>query len=129
MRNLLLALGIGAALFLLLWLTGLLSAFESSVPGVLAAMIAYFVLARRTFKSVEAIFNTAAQSLQTMPPRFELAIQQLQAAYVYAPVQIGVRTQVDSQVGVLYFLQQEFNSALPPLKASLGFGHWIGAGM
>src|SRR5688572_15138077 len=121
MRNLLTAIGIGVGIFLVLWLTKLLSAFEASVPAFLATVIAYFVLARRTFKAVEAIFNTAAQSLQTMPPRFELAIQQLQMAYAYAPIQIGVRTQVDSQVGVLYFLQQEFNSALQPLKASLGF--------
>src|SRR5438105_332595 len=129
MRNLAIAIGIGFATFALLYFTGLLSGPESTVPAVLAIGVAYFVLARRTFKVVEAIFNNAAQSLQSMPPRFELAVSQLESAYPYAKIQFGVRTQVDSQIGVLLFLQQEFNKALPYLARSLGWGHWIGGAM
>jgi uncharacterized protein HemY len=129
MQNLALAILVGLATFAALYVPRLLSVGEAIVPAVLATVIAYFLLARRTFKAVEAIFNTAAQSLQATPPRFDLAISQLQSASRYSKIQIGVRTQIDSQIGVLYFLQQQYNEAMPYLKSSLGFGHWIGGAM
>src|SRR5205085_451462 len=54
MRNLLFALIAGAAVFGILFATKLLGLAESIVPAVIVTAIAYFVLARRTFKRVEA---------------------------------------------------------------------------
>ena len=129
MHNIIFAILSGAAVFAALFFPGLLNVGESIVPGVLAMGVVYFLLARRAFKKVEAIFNDAARSLQSVPPKFDLAVKTMEKAYAYAKVQIGVRTQVDSQVGVLYFLQKEFNKATPYLQRSLGFGHWMGAAM
>ena len=129
MRNLFVALGIGAVVFAILFLTHLLGLAESIVPGVVAAMIAYFVLARRTFKKVEAVFTEASTHLQAMPPRIDAAIATMQRAYTYAPWQFGIRSQIDTQIGVMFYLQQEFNKALPYLEKSVRFGHWMGGAM
>lgn len=129
MRNLLIALGLGVLVVATLFVPGLLKFGESLVPGLLVAGIAYAMLARRVFRQVEAIFMDASKSLQTMPPRFDQAINNMQKAYALAGYQFGVRSQIDTQIGVIYFLQQEFNKALPYLKRSLMFGHWMGGAM
>lgn len=129
MINILLSLVVGAVVFAILYLPGLLDLGESIVPGVLATFVAYYVFARRSFKRVEGIFTAAAKHLQSMTPNFDLAVQTLQRAYPFARWQIGVKSQVDSQIGVIYFLQQDFKSAAPYLERSLGFGHWMGGAM
>lgn len=129
MRNVLLAFAAGVVAFSLLYFTNLLGFGESIVPGAIVLIAAYFVLARRTFKQVERVFTQSSQALQAMPPRFDLAVQTLQTAYRFSSQQIGVRTQVDAQIGVLYFLQQNFNDALPYLQRSVGFSHWMAAAM
>ncbi|MEE8409417.1 MAG: hypothetical protein V3T05_07420 [Myxococcota bacterium] len=129
MRNILIAILIGVVVFAALSASGLLKWGEAIPPGVLALMVSYFLLARRVFKKVETIFTKAAKSLQGQPPKFDLAIAEMKKAYAYAPMQLGVRSQVDSQIGVIYFLQKKFDKALPYLQRSLGFGHWLGGAM
>lgn len=129
MRNLLYAIGIGIAVFALFFVTGLLNAAESVAPGVIAIVAAYYLLARRTFKQAEKIFTDAAKALQSMPPKIDLAVSTMEKAYVLAPAQFGIRSQIDTQIGMIYFLQQDFNKALPVLKRSLAFGHWLGGAM
>jgi tetratricopeptide (TPR) repeat protein len=129
MRNLIFSLVAGLVVFGIFFATKLLSAGESILPSVLAITITYFVLARRTFKTVEKIFTEASSGLQTMPPNFAHAISVMERAYPYAPYQFGVRSQIDTQIGVIYFLQQEFSKALPYLEKSLRFGHWLGGAM
>ena len=129
MRNILFAIGAGIVVFGLLYFPGLLRLGEAVVPGVLVSMICYFVLARRAFKKVEIIFGNASKFLQSPPPKFDLAIRKMEEAYALAPYQIGIKSQVDAQIGALYFLQKEFNKALPYLQNSLGFGHWMSGAM
>jgi hypothetical protein len=129
MWNLLISLAVGGAVFAGLFVPSWLRLGEAIVPAVFVALIAYFIFARRTFKKVEALFNAAMKALQAVPPRFELAVGILEQAYAYARQQIGVRTQVDAQLGVLYFLQKEFDKAVPYLQSSRGFGHWMATAM
>jgi tetratricopeptide (TPR) repeat protein len=129
MRNIVIALVIGTVCFAALHFSGVLGLGEAIVPGVFVALLAYYGLARKTFKHVERIFTSSASALQSMPPKLDLAVKTLETAYAYAPHQIGVRTQVDSQLGVLHFLQKDFSKAQAPLERSLGFGHWMGAAM
>jgi tetratricopeptide (TPR) repeat protein len=129
MRNIFLSLLLGVIVFALLFATGVLRLGESILPAVFATVIAYFLLARWVFKKVEKIFTDASKSLQSMPPKFDLAIAGMEKAYAYAPMQLGVRSQVDAQIGVIYFLQKEFNKAQPFLARALGFGHWMAAAM
>ncbi len=129
MRNLAIALVVGLAIFAALFLSHLLKGVESSVPAVLAAVVTYVVLARRTFRQLEGVFTQAAGYLQNYPPKFEQAVREIEKAYPLAKQQIGIRSQVDTQIGVIYFLQKEFNRALPYLKRSTMFGHWMGGAM
>ncbi len=129
MLNLVYAAAAGLLVFAALALPGLLSPLEAIAPGFLTLLVAYFVLARRSFKQVEGIFTEASKALTAMPPKLELAVQTLEKAYPLGKVQIGITSQVDTQIGMLYFLQQDFNKALPYLQRSMAFGHWIGAAM
>ncbi|MEE2960974.1 MAG: hypothetical protein VYA34_09540 [Myxococcota bacterium] len=129
MRNLIKALVVGILVCLVLYLPELLSLSESVVPGVLGVMITYFILARGTFKKAESTFTDSMQYLQKAPPRFDLAIQQMEAARPLGRDQFGIDSQIDSQIGVLYFLQKQYNQAVPYLERSLGFGHWMGGAM
>ena len=129
MRNLLYAFGAGFLAFAVLYFPGLLRLGESIVPGFIVILAAYFVLARKTFKTVEQIFTKAASYLQSMPPKFDLAIKTMESARVHAGTQFGVASQIDNQIGVMYFLQKQFNKAMPYLEKSLQFGHWMGGAM
>ena len=129
MRNLGLAIAAGAIIFALLFFTGLLSAFEAIAPGVVLVFVTYFVLMRRTLKKVEAVFNNASKSLTAVPPKLDLAISTLGQAYSFGNWQFGVRSQVDTQIGVIYFLQQDFKKATPYLERSQTLGYWLGGAM
>lgn len=129
MRNLAMAILCGAAIFAGLFFSKLLTAGESAVPAVLAVAITYFVFARMTFKKVEAIMMEAQNALQTMPPRIDAAIATMQKAYPYGAQQFGVKSQIDTQIGMLLYMTQDFNKALPYLEKSLRFGHWMGGAM
>lgn len=129
MYNLLIALGVGLVVVLALFLPGILGLGEAIVPGVLAITVAYFVLVRRTFKQAEGIFQEGARALQSMPPKFDLAIATFESVYALAPWQFGLRSQVDAQIGVTYFLQQNITKALPYLARAHRFSYWLSAAM
>ena len=129
MRNLLVSLVGGAAVWGALFAPGLLKMGEAILPAIIAVIATYFVLARRTFKQVEKLLVGGSQFVQQMPPRFDLAIAGMEKAYAFSSAQFGVKSQIDNQIGVLYFLQKEFSKALPYLEKSLGMGHWMGGAM
>ena len=82
MLNILWPLLAGTCITLSLHFSGLLTLGEAVLPGVLALVAVYYFLARKTFKTVEGIFQSATKSLQTQPPRFDVAIRGLEAAYI-----------------------------------------------
>jgi hypothetical protein len=122
----LLAAGLTVALFVLPhWL----SLAAALVPGALVGLITAMVLARRTFKQLEAVMMRGAACLQSMPPKPEQAIAIMQQAYPLAKRQFGIKSQIDAQIGIIYFLQREFGRAQPYLSRSLLFGHWMAGAM
>ncbi|MEM6533050.1 MAG: hypothetical protein AAF654_10520 [Myxococcota bacterium] len=129
MYNLAISIGAGVLITVALWLSGLLSAGEAAVPGVLVVVITYFVLARRSFKQMEQVFARAMKSLQAMPPKMDLAIATLEDARPSGRWQFGVESQIDSQIGMIFYLQQKFDKALPYFERSLSFGHWMSGAM
>jgi hypothetical protein len=129
MLNILYALLAAAGTTALLALPHWLTLGEAIVPGVIVALVTYMVLARRTFRALEAIMMRGAQALQTMPPKPELAITIMEQGYGLARRQLGIRSQVDAQIGIILFLQREFNRAQPYLTRSYFFGHWMAGAM
>lgn len=129
MRNLGMALASGALVFAALFVPSFLKLGEALVPAVIAAVIAYMYLARRSYRQLEVVFAEGMNALQSMPSRPELAISIMEKAYALTSHQFGLRSQVDTQIGVIHFVQQDFNKALPYLKRSTLFGHWMGGAM
>jgi len=126
MYNLLISLAIGVAVALALALGTNLGAVAAIFPGLLAAAVAYFVLARRTFKKVEAIFEVVQREAQAQ--KLEKAVQTLQGGFALAPWQFLVASQLHAQIGMLLYIRQDVDAALPHLEKSFS-RHWIARGM
>jgi tetratricopeptide (TPR) repeat protein len=95
-------------------------------PGILATTIAYFLLARRTWKKLEAVFEGMQREVQAQ--KFDKAIQTLQGGFVLAPWQFLVSSQLHSNIGILLYLKQDLDGALPHLEKSFS-KNWIARGM
>ena len=111
MYNLLISLAIGVAVSAALALGTELGVAAAVFPGLLAATIAYFVLARRTWKKLEAIFGAMQRDVQAQ--KIDKAVQTLQGGFVLAPWQFLVASQLHSNIGILLFLKKEDDAALP----------------
>src|SRR5512134_668234 len=98
----------------------------SIIPGVVAAAAAYIVLARRTSKQLERLFDGMQKDLQAQ--RFDKAIQTLQGGFSLAPWQFLVGSQLHSNIGILHYVRKSFDQALPHLEKSFG-RNWIARGM
>lgn len=129
MFNLLYALLCACATYAVLALPHLLTPAESVVPAVLAALVAYFLLARRTFRALQHIVGLSGQALQTQPPQVQQAIAMLQRGYPLARQQLGVRSQLDAQLGILYFVTRDYNRAQPLLARSFLYSPWLAGAM
>ncbi len=126
MYNLLISLAIGVAVSAALALGTELGLVAAIFPGLLAIAIAYFVLARRSWKQLEAIFGTMQRDVQAQ--KLDKAIQTLQGGFVLAPWQFLVAAQLHSNIGILLFLRKDDEAALPHLEQSFS-RNWIARGM
>lgn len=98
----------------------------ATLPGVIAAGAAYLLLARRSWKRLEAVLEETQRELQGQ--RFERAIQALERGFSLAPWQFLVRAQLHSQIGVLHYVLKDFDKALPHLEKSFS-RHWVARAM
>jgi tetratricopeptide (TPR) repeat protein len=126
MYNLLISLGVLAALFVALLLAADLSWWIALLAALPAMAAAYFLLARHVLKKVNAIMETAGKDLQGQ--RIEKAIRTLQEALRYGKWQFSVTGQVHSQIGMIYYMKRDFSNAFPHLEKSF-VKNWIAMGM
>jgi tetratricopeptide (TPR) repeat protein len=114
--NLLLSLAAGLAGFLLFFLTGIVHAWGSVLPGVAAAVGAYILLARRTGKQLEAVMATAQKEMMARKP--DKAVAALEQAFSLARWQFGVASSLHANIGVLLYVQKKFDESEPHLRKS-----------
>lgn len=126
MYNLLISIAIGLVVSVALALGTELGLVAAIFPGVLALAVAYFVLARRTWKKLEVIFETMQREAQAQ--KFDKAVATLQGGFVLAPWQFLVASQLHSNIGILMYLRQDLDGALPHLEKSFT-RNWIARGM
>jgi tetratricopeptide (TPR) repeat protein len=126
MYNLLISLAIGVAVSVALALGTEFGLAAAIFPGVLALVIAYFLLARRTWKKLEALFEAMQKEVQGQ--KFEKALATLQGGFALAPWQFLVASQLHSNIGILTYLRQDLDGALPHLEKSFS-RNWIARGM
>jgi tetratricopeptide (TPR) repeat protein len=116
MYNLLISLAVGLAVTLAIRFGTNVGWVGSILPGMLSLGVAYFVLARRSWKQLEAVMGTVQKEL--MAQKFDRALQTLQGGFALAPWQFLVAAQLHSQLGVLRFVRQDFAGAQPHLEKS-----------
>ncbi len=116
MYNLLISLAAGLAVTLAVRFGTNVGWVGSVVPGLLALMVAYFLLARRTWKQLEALMGTVQKEL--LAQKLDRALQTLEGGFALAPWQFLVASQIHSQIGVLRYVRQDFSGAFPHLQKS-----------
>jgi tetratricopeptide (TPR) repeat protein len=112
--NLLIALAAGLAGFLLFFLTGIAHAWGSILPGLVALIGVFYLLARRTGKQLEAVMAVAQKEMMARKP--ERAVAALEEAFKLSRWQLGVAASLHANVGVLLYVQQKFEEAEPHLR-------------
>jgi tetratricopeptide (TPR) repeat protein len=126
MYNLLISAGSGIALFLLLKF-GVGLAWWLSVLIAIPVMLGVFVaISRIITKKLEAIMGQAMKDIQSQ--RFEKGVRDLQGALSYGKWQIYVTGQINSTIGMVYYVKRDFNNAFPYLEKGF-FKNWITMGM
>lgn len=126
MFNLLISLALGAAIAVA---TGLGTSFgwaAAVLPGVIVALVAYVLLARRILKRLEVLFDAMQREVQAR--RVDKAIQTLEGGFTLARWQFMVAAQLHSNIGILHYLKQDFDAAQPHLERSFA-RNWIARGM
>ena len=110
------------------------------VPGLIALVASYVLLARRTMQQVQSIALRAQQHLQSNsqnmsgvnPQKSQRTVSQadtiLQEANPLGKRQFLVSSQIDGQIGQLYFMTQQYNKAEKYLKQSFK-KNWVARAM
>jgi tetratricopeptide (TPR) repeat protein len=126
MWNLLISLALGAAVALGIRFGTEFGWVAAVLPGVITAMIAYVVLARRIMKKLEVLFESIQHDVQAR--RVDKAVQTLEAGFPLARWQFLVGSQLHSNIGILLYIKQDTDAALPHLRKSFG-KMWIARAM
>jgi tetratricopeptide (TPR) repeat protein len=126
MYNLLLSLAVGAVAAIAVgsgfgWVAAV-------APGLIAAIATYIVLARRTGRQLERIFESMQKDLQSRPPRIDKAVATLQAGFPLGRWQFGIEGQLHSAIGQLLYVKPDLDAALPHLEKSW-VRQWVARGM
>jgi tetratricopeptide (TPR) repeat protein len=127
MYNLLIS---AAAAIVAFFLVAVPAGFHYWWAGLLLALIvflgSFLLISRAITKKLEAIMEPAMKDIQAQ--RFEKGIRDLKSALVYAKWQIYVESQINSAIGMVYFVRREFATAFPYLEKGF-FKNWVTMGM
>lgn len=100
----------------------LLSPVASIVPGILVAVIVYFLAARRVAMKAQAAMMEAVTEIQKGRVDRGIALL-LDVKKKYQWWQFFTASSIDGQIGSLYFMRQDFQRAKPFLEKSFA-KHW-----
>jgi len=127
MYNVLISAGAAIVAFFIVTLT---AGFHFWWGGLLAGLIVFLacflLIARAVTKKLEAIMEPAMKDIQAQ--RFEKGIRDLKSALRFAKWQIYVESQINSAIGMVYFVRREFATAFPYLEKGF-FKNWVTMGM
>jgi len=113
--NLLIALALGlplaipAGVFFGVW--------AAILPQVVVSVGAYLWLARRTTQKLQGIIERATTEFQAN--RIQQGITLLEQGYVLQHWQFLVRSQLDAQIGSIYFMMKKYDKAKPLLENAI----------
>lgn len=128
MYNILISAGASTAVLLILMLVLKLSWWIALLIALIVFALVFTLFSRITMKKVMASIETAGKDLQAQPPRFEKAIRELKDALQYSKWQLYVDGQINSQIGMIYYMKRDFANAFPYLEKSF-FKNWAAMAM
>jgi len=120
MYNLIIAFAVGVVVTAGVRLAGF-PLLAGVIPGVLAFVGTYVLLARRIAKRLEALVNTAKKELESISsPRdrdakISKAVKTLEQGLQYDKWQPMVASQVHGQIGILHYMMKDYAAAEPHL--------------
>ncbi len=126
MYNLLISLAVGVAVAAAIRFGADFNWPAAVAPGVVAAVGTYILLVRRILKKMERLMDAMQREVQAR--KMDKAIQTLHGGFALAPWQFLVAAQLHSNIGVLHYLNEDYDAALPHLEKSFA-KHWIARGM
>jgi predicted Zn-dependent protease len=117
MYNLLISLGVGIAIALGVKLAGF-PLWAGLVPGLLALLATFILLARRVAQRIQALMETVQKEFQGQPAsqkealgRVERAVKTLEQGLVYEKWQIMVGPELHAQIGMLKYMAKDLEGA------------------
>lgn len=126
MYNFLISIGATVIVFLIALFAAGLSWWIALLLATPVFMLSYFLLARHVMKKVMAVVETANRDLQGQ--RVEKAIRELQSAFPYGKWQFYVTGQLNSQIGLIYYVKRDFTNAFQYLQKAF-VRNWVAMGM
>lgn len=126
MYNLLISAGTAIAVFLLLKLAVGLPWWGALLISLPIFLGSFILISRIITKKLEALMGTAMKDIQSQ--RFEKGIRDLKSAFKYGKWQIYVTGQINSTIGMVYFVKRDFSNAFPYLEKGF-FKNWVTMGM
>lgn len=126
MYSILICAALGVVVLLVAVLGFKLAWWGSLLIGLVVFCVAFFFLSRYISTKLMAILEQAGKDLQGQ--RFEKAIREMKEALRFGPWQLYVADQINSQIGMAYYIRRDFSNAFPYLEKSF-FKNWAAMGM
>jgi tetratricopeptide (TPR) repeat protein len=128
MYNLLVSISASVAAFAIFWFS--LKGSDYRPVAFVVALGLFFALnyflSKRVIKKVEALMAHVSRDLQNQ--RFDKAIKTLKSGFSLGKWQFFVKSQLNAQIGSIYYLMRDDENAFAYLKE--GFSkHWVAMGM
>lgn len=126
MYNLLISSGAALVVFLLLKLPIGLPWWGALLIALPVFLGSFVLISRIVTKKLEALMGTAMKDIQAQ--RFEKGVRDLKSAFKYGKWQIYVTGQINSTIGMVYYVKRDFSNAFPYLEKGF-FKNWVTMGM
>jgi len=126
MYSILICAALAVVVFLVLMLVFSLAWWGSLLIALVVFSVAFFFLSRYISSKLMVILEQAGKDLQGQ--RFEKAIREMKEALKFGPWQLYVTDQINSQIGMAYYIRRDFSNAFPYLEKSF-FKNWVAMGM
>ncbi len=126
MYSILISAAVAVVSFLLLFLIAGLPWWASTIISTLLFTATFAIISRMVSKKLMAELEAAGKDIQAQ--RVEKAIRSMKDALKYAPWQLYVKEQINSQIGMVYYTRRDFSNAFPYLEKAF-FKNWIAMGM
>ncbi len=126
MYSILICAALGVVVLLVAMLGFKLAWWGALLIGLVVFSLAFFFLSRYISKQLMAILEQAGKDLQGQ--RFEKAIREMKDALRFGSWQLYVTDQINSQIGMAYYVRRDFSNAFPYLEKSF-FKNWMAMGM